>query len=95
MQRKFYKLMEPLKAHLIRIGDHVEFAQDEQEGYVQKFESAMVLQKMRGEDVALSGLFDKDLIDLYHHFYLMKQEKKNIVIPYEWILSLEIVELED
>ena len=87
--------MEPFKALLIRKGDRVEFAKDQQEGYVQKFESAKVLRKMRGEDVALSGLFDKELIALYSHFYLMEQEDKNIVVPYEWILSLEIEELEE
>ena len=95
VQGKFYKMMEPLKALLIRKGDRVEFAQDQQEGYVQKFESAKVLRKMRGEDVALSGLFDKALITLYSHFYLMEQEDKNIVVPYEWILAIEIEELEE
>ena len=94
LQNKFYKLMEPMKAYLICKGDRVEFANDQQEGYVQKFESAKVLRKMRGEDVALSGLFEKELIDLYSHFYLMEQEEKNIVVPYEWILGLEIEELE-
>ena len=93
-QKSFYRVMEPLKAHLIRKGDRVEFANDQQEGYVQKFESAKVLRKMRGEDVALSGLFEKDLIDLYSHFYLMEQEEKNIIVPYEWILGLEIEDLE-
>ena len=93
-QNKFYRVMELLKAHLICKGDRVEFANDQQEGYVQKFESAKVLRKMRGEDVALSGLFEKDLIDLYSHFYLMEQEEKNIIVPYEWILGLEIEDLE-
>jgi len=93
-QNMVYKLMEPMKAYLIRKGDRVEFAQDEQDGYVQKFESAKVLRKMRGEDVALSGLFDKELIGFYSHFYLMEQEDKNIVVPYEWILGLEIEALE-
>ena len=97
VQKRFYRVMEPLKAYLIRRGDRVEFAQDEQEGYVQKFESAKMLRKMQGEDVALSGLFEKELIDLYSHFYLMEQEDKNIIVPYEWILGLEIegLEIED
>ena len=93
-QKRFYKFMEPMKAYLIYQGDRVEFANDQQDGYVQKFESAKVLRKMRGEDVALSGLFEKELIDLYSHFYLMEQEEKNIIVPYEWILGLEIEELE-
>ena len=92
LQKIFYRYMEPLKAYLICKDDRIEFAQDEQEGYIQKFESAKILRKMRGEDVALSGLFDKELIGLYSHFYLVEQEEKNIVIPYEWILSLEIKE---
>ena len=96
VQKRFYRLMEPSKAKLIRIGDDVEFAEDEENSYIQKFQSGKVLQKMRGEDVAKTGLFSEELIPLYSHFYLVKLKDKNVVVPYEWILSIDLVDvLED
>ena len=93
LQRRFYRLMEPSKSKLIRIGDSVEFAEDQQESYIQKFESGKILRKMRGEDVALTGLFSEELIPFYSHFYLVELDDKNVIVPYEWILSIDLVEL--
>jgi len=89
-QKHFYRYMEPLKAKLIRIGDDVEFAEDEENSYIQKFQSGKVLQKMRGEDVLKTGLFSEELIPLYSHFYLVKLEDKNVIVPYEWVLSIDL-----
>jgi hypothetical protein len=85
--------MEPSKSKLIRVGDSVEFAEDQEDSYIQKFNSAKILQKMRGEDVLKTGLFSEELIPLYSHFYLVELDDKNAVIPYEWILSIDLVEL--
>ena len=93
VQKRFYRLMEPLKANLIRVGDSVEFAEDQEDSYIQKFNSAKILRKMRGEDVLKTGLFSEELIPLYSHFYLVELDDKNAVIPYEWILSIDLVEL--
>ncbi len=93
LQKWFYRLMEPSKAKLICIDDSVEFAEDQEDSYIQKFKSGKVLRKMRGEDVALTGLFSEELIPLYSHFYLVELDDKNMVIPYEWILSIDLVEL--
>ena len=93
LQKRFYRLMEPSKSKLIRIGDSVEFAEDQQESYIQKFESGKILRKMRGEDVALTGLFSEELIPFYSHFYLVELDDKNVIVPYEWILSIDLVEL--
>jgi len=94
-QKYIYRYMERFKSSLIRIGDRVEFAEDTQNSYVQKFDTAKVLRKMRGEDVAITGLFDEKLIPMYTHFYLVALDDKNAIIPYEWILSLDVEELVD
>ncbi len=93
LQKRFYRLMEPSKSKLIHVGDSVEYAEDQQESYIQKFKSGKILRKMRGEDVVQTGLFSEDLIPLYSHFYLIEMEDKNAIIPYEWILSIDLVEL--
>lgn len=90
MQRNYVRRMEQLKSRLIRIGDRIEFAKEEEDGYVQQFESARVLRKMRGEDVAISGFFSDEMVPFYSHFYLVEMEDKNAIIPYEWILSIEL-----
>jgi len=93
LQKRFYRLAEPLKAKLIRVGDNVEFADDQVDSYIQKFESGKILQKMRGEDVVKTGLFSEELIPFYSHFYLVELEDKNAIIPYEWVLSIDLLEL--
>ena len=93
LQKRFYRLMGPSKSKLIRVGDSVEFAEDQEDSYIQKFNSAKILRKMRGEDVLKTGLFSEELIPLYSHFYLVELDDKNAVIPYEWILSIDLVEL--
>lgn len=96
LQKRFYGFMASSKSKLIRIGDRVEFAEDQEESYIQKFKSAKVLRKMRNEDVAKTGLFSEELIPFYSHFYLVEMEDKNAVIPYEWILSIDLEDvLED
>ncbi len=92
-QKKFYHYMESKKAALLRKGDRVEFAEGEEEGYVQKFNSGKILERMRGEDVLLTTLFDGELVPFYSHFYLIEMEDKNTIIPYEWILSIDTTEL--
>jgi len=94
-QKRIYRYMERFKSGLIKIGDRIEFAEDTQNSYVQKFKTAKVLRKMRGEDVAITGLFDEELIPMYSHFYLVELEDKNVIIPYEWILSIDVEDLEE
>ena len=89
-QKRVYRFMERFKSSLIKIGDYVEFVEDTESSYVQKFKTAKVLRKMRGEDVAITGLFDESLIPMYTHFYLVEMEDKNIIVPYEWILSIDM-----
>lgn len=92
MQKRLFRYMERFKSMLIRIGDTVEFAEDEADGYIQKFKTGKVLRKMSGEDVATTGLINKELIPMYTHFYLVEIDDKNIIIPYEWVLSLDFEE---
>ena len=96
LQKQFYRLMEPSKSKLIRVGDSVELADDQQESYIQKFDSGKILRKMRGEDVLKTGLFSEEMIPLYSHFYLVEMDDKNAIIPYEWVLSIDFEDvLED
>ncbi len=90
LQKHVYRLLDPLKSKLISVGDRVEFAEDQENSYIQKFNNAKVLRKMRGEDVAKTGLFSEELIPFYSHFYLVELDDKNAIIPYEWILSIDL-----
>ncbi len=90
LRKRFYLSMANTRARWIRRGDWVEFVEDGHEGYIQVFKHGKVLRKMRGEDVALTGLFEKELIPVYSHFYLLEMEEKNIIVPYEWIVSIEL-----
>jgi len=91
-QKPFYRWMAKYRSGLIRPGDLVEFVEDREESYVQKFMSGKVLQKMRSEDVLKTGLFEEELLPLYSHFYLIALEDKNVIVPYEWIVSLDFKE---
>ncbi len=88
-QKSFYRYMERFRSALIHLGDRVEFADDQQEGYIQKFEHGKVLRKMQGEDVLKTGLMSEEIVGLYQHFYLIEMQDKNVVIPFEWVLSLD------
>ena len=94
-QKRVYRFMERYKSGLIKIGDYVEFAEDMENSYIQKFKTAKILRKMRGEDVVITGLFDEVLIPMYTHFYLVEMKDKNIIIPYEWVLSIDMEGLEE
>ena len=94
-QKYVYRYMERFKSLLIHTGDYVEFVEELQESYVQQFKTAKVLRKMRGEDVAKTGLFDETLIPMYRHFYLVEMKDENVIVPYEWILSLDMEGLKE
>ena len=89
VQKRFYSFMAPFKSKFIRLGDRIEFAEDNGESTIQTFKSAKVLRRMRGEDVAKTGLFSEELMPFYSRFYLVELENKNAIIPYEWILSID------
>ena len=92
-QKYVYVSMKKVKSKLIMRGDIVEFASDQDEGYVQHFKNAIVLRKMYAKDVKTTRLFSEALLPLYSHFYLVKLEDENAIIPYEWIVGLEIESL--
>lgn len=94
VKKHFYGFMAPLKPTLIRLGDRIEFAEDNGESIIQTFKSAKVVRRMRGEDAAKTGLFSEELIPLYSRFYLVELKDKNTVIPYEWIVSIDPEDLQ-
>jgi hypothetical protein len=77
---------------LIRRGDRVEFAVPEAEAFAEQFATVKVLQYLNREGAEKTRLFDPDLLPFYSRYYLVKNGKKNSVIPYEWIYSIEFDE---
>jgi hypothetical protein len=88
--RKVKALMLKYRYRLIRRGDRVEYALPDADALAEQFATASVLQYLRREDVAHTSLFDPELLPFYSHYYLVKTGKKNSVIPYEWIVSIEL-----
>lgn len=94
LYRPVWKMVLGGKYRLIRRGDTVEYSEPSESLSEQKFETAKVLRFMTAENVAASNMFDAEHLELYSHFYLVDSGKKNRVIPYEWIVSIETGELE-
>jgi hypothetical protein len=88
--RRAKALMLTYRYRLIRRGDRVEYALPEADALAEQFATAKVLQYLRREDVSKTSLFDPELLPFYSHFYLVKTGKKNGIIPFEWIVSIEL-----
>lgn len=88
----FRKSMQSLKPRLLRSGDRIEYVFPDAE-LSEQFRQAVMISPMPKEEVARRSLFDAGQIDEYSRFYLISAGKKNRVIPYEWIMGIEIGEL--
>lgn len=77
-----------LKRALIRKGDRIEFADPQATDEKEMFKTAIVLLKMRLDEVKKSKLISEELMEGSRHFYLVEIEKKPIVIAYDWIIGL-------
>ncbi len=78
-----------LKRKLLRKGDAIEFVQDNSESDLQTYQRATLIEKLPIASVEKSSLFDKELIQYFDHFYLIKVKKKTLIIPFEWIIAIE------
>ena len=88
----FQGYMVNLKHLLLRNGDRIEYALPDQGEMMQQFKTARLLRQMHVEDVAKRSLFDAEHLGFYTRFYLIDTGRKNIVIPYEWIMGIELEE---
>lgn len=85
-----------LKRSLIRKGDRLEYADPNEDESKEMFKKAVVILKMRPEEVEKTKLISAELMDGNKHFYLVKEDKDVRVISYDWIIGLspEILEME-
>ncbi len=86
--------VEFLKRSLIRKGDRVEYADPKESETTQIFKKAVVLLKMRKDEVKKTSLLSDELMEDNKHFYLVETAKKPQVIAYDWIIGIspEILE---
>lgn len=75
---------------LLREGDYIEYAIVTDEELVQRFKIGRLLRELSAETVVRQGLFDESDLGLYSQFYLVDDKSSNIVIPYEWVLGIEL-----
>ncbi len=87
---------EFLKRSLIRKGDRIEYADPHASEAMQVFKKAVVLLKMRPDEVKKTKLITPDLMEGSSHFYLVEADKKPFVIAYDWIIGIspEMLETE-
>ncbi len=86
------KMMQSLKPLLLKSGDRVEYVKPDAE-LQEQFQQAGLISVIPKKEVLKRKLFDSEQIDEYDRFYLLAGKKKTFVIPYEWIIGIEISEL--
>lgn len=86
-----------LKRSLIRKGDRIEYADPSASETMDIFKKAVVLLKMRPDEVKKTKLISSDLMEGNRHFYLVEEGKEPRVIAYDWIIGIspEILELDE
>ena len=88
--------VEFLKRSLIRKGDRIEYADPSASDTAQIFQKAVVLLKMRMDEVRKTNLMSDELMEGNRHFYLVESDKEPRVIAYDWIIGIspEILEVD-
>ena len=91
---KVLNRVEFLKRSLIRKGDRVEYADPRASETAEIFKKAVVLLKMRMDEVKKTSLMSDELMEGNRHFYLVETSKEPQVIAYDWIIGIspEILE---
>jgi hypothetical protein len=85
---KILKSFQFLKRALIRKGDRIEYADPHASEATQVFKKAVILLKMRPEEVKKTKLISPELMEDNRHFYLVEADKKPSVIAYDWIIGI-------
>ena len=75
---------------LIRAQDRIEFATPQTE---MAFEHGNVVIRLTQDEVRRSGGFDPLLVDDFTHFCLVEQDGATSIIPFEWIIGIELEDL--
>lgn len=76
---------------LIRPADQIEFVDtNKSDDWKQAFDVGIVVTYMHREHVRQSGGFDKMLLEDFEHYFLIEKQKKNLIVPLEWILGIEL-----
>lgn len=96
----FLKILERfqfLKRSLIRKGDRIEYADPNASEAMQIFKKAVVLLKMRPDEVKKTRLISSELMEGNKHFYLVETGKEPSVIAYDWIIGIspEMLEMDE
>ncbi len=91
---KVLRSFEFLKRALIHKGDRIEYADPSATEAMEIFKKAVVLLKMRRDEVEKTKLISADMMEGNRHFYLVEEEKEPRVIAYDWIIGIspEILE---
>ena len=77
-----------LKRSLIRKGDRVEYADPNASDTMGMFKKAVVLLKMRPDEVEKTKLISSELMQGNRNFYLVEETKEPRVIAYDWIIGI-------
>lgn len=93
---KTLRSVEFLKRSLIRKGDRIEYADPKESETTHIFKKAVVLLKMRMDEVKKTSLMSDELMEGNKHFYLVETAKEPQVIAYDWIMGIspEILEVD-
>lgn len=91
---KILNSVEFLKRSLIRKGDKIEYADPRASETAEIFKKAVVLLKMRMDEVKKTSLMTDELMEGNRHFFLVETSKEPQVIAYDWIIGIspEILE---
>ena len=95
LYRKFFALASKGRYRLVKKNDRIEYAPADEESMFQEFRIATVREHMRKEALAGGQLFDPDQLKYYTHFFLISDSEKSRLIPFEWIISIEVDETPD
>ncbi len=86
-----------LKRALIHKGDRIEYADPSASEAMDVFKKAVVVLKMRFDEVQKTKLISAELMEGNKHFYLVEEAKEPKVIAYDWIIGIspEILEADE
>lgn len=90
----FRKWFRTQRYRLIRIADRVEFAdyETDTDDVMQRFEKGVVLQRLKRDDAERAGISQRAIMDDQLWYYLVKTPERTAVVPFEWIVAIEIDE---
>lgn len=86
------RVLQPMRVKLLRSGDSIEFVQSDHE-LSEQFAKGILIGPIKADEAVKRKLFDGEHSEIYRAFFMVSTGKKNRVIPYEWIMGIELNEL--